>query len=265
MTTTNCFWDGNSQPNPNDDITYNDLWEPWKNIIVSVKTATANISHLQRLARRKITKITTEHFAQALDNRALLENLITIQIAANGQMVSIEFDTTQVMEQFCSEPLSIQGINITFHPDRKPTQKAPRRLMNVSFINIPPEALVTEYLEQFANIEGTPMYITKTHNGKRYCTGTRVYQITKLYQHIPQRLPKLFCRTIICIYDLQPEQTQYNQRRRNNTTRKWQQTVETTDTDSDDSSTNEWQQPRYVKKKNKINKKKDKKKTTTTM
>lgn len=68
MTTTNCLWDGNSQPNPNDDITYNDLWEPWKNIIVSVKTATANISHLQRLATRKNTKITTEHFAQALDN-----------------------------------------------------------------------------------------------------------------------------------------------------------------------------------------------------
>lgn len=68
MTTTNCLWDGNSQPNPNDDITYNNLWEPWKNIIVSVKTATANISHLQRLATRKNTKITTEHFAQALDN-----------------------------------------------------------------------------------------------------------------------------------------------------------------------------------------------------
>ena len=36
--------------------------------------------------------------------------------------------------------------------------------MNVSFINIPPETpeeIVTEFLEQFADIEGNPMYVKK--------------------------------------------------------------------------------------------------------
>ena len=147
MTTRNCGWDDNSPPNLDDELTYNDIWEPWKNIIISVKTATANISHLQRLARRKNVNITTEPFAQALDNRALLNHLITIQIASNGQMVSIELDTKQMMEQLCCEPLSIEGINVTFHPDRKKTYKPTRRLMNISLINIPPEtpeSLVTE-------------------------------------------------------------------------------------------------------------------------
>ena len=69
--------------------------------------------------------IKTEPFAHALDNRDLLKHLVTIQIAPNGNMVSIEFDTKQMMEQFCCEPLSIEGINVTFHPDRKKTSKPP--------------------------------------------------------------------------------------------------------------------------------------------
>ena len=90
--------------------------------------------------------------------------------------------------------------------------------MKISFLNIPPETpeqIVTDFLESYADIEGKPMYVQKIHNGKRHCTGTRVYQITKLYQHIPRRLPNMFDRTIMCIYDLQPEQQQYNERKRN--------------------------------------------------
>ena len=90
--------------------------------------------------------------------------------------------------------------------------------MKISFLNIPPETpeqIVTDFLESYADIEGKPMYVQKIQNGKRYCTGTRVYQITKLYQHIPRRLPNMFGRTIICIYDLQPEQQQYNETKRN--------------------------------------------------
>ena len=266
MSTRNCIWDGNSQPDPidsTDELAYNDIWEPWKNIVISVKTATANISYLQRLARRKNVTIKTENFAQALDNRDLLKHLITIQIASNRNMVSIEFDTKQMMEQFCCEPLSIEGINITFYPDRKKAAKPPRRLMNISLINIPPEtpeAIVTEFLEQYADIEGTPMYVTKTHNGKKYCTGTRVYQITKLFQHIPRRLPRLFGRTIVCIYDIQPERVQYEQRCQNNRTPKRQQIIETTDTESDENSDNQWQQPRNARKKQNQQKKKTRKK-----
>ena len=119
---TNFIWDGNSQTihgDPYDELGYNDLWEPWKNIIISVKTATANITHLQRLAKWKRTHIKTEHIADALDKKGLMVHTITIQIALNGNFVSIEFGTQQIMEQFCSEPLSIQGFNVPFYPDKK--------------------------------------------------------------------------------------------------------------------------------------------------
>ena len=54
----------------------------------------------------------------------------------------------------------------------------------------------------------------KKHNGVIYSTGTRVYWINKLYQHTPGRLPNMFGRTIMCIYDLQPEQQEYYERKK---------------------------------------------------
>ena len=162
------------------------------------------------------------------------------------------------MEQFCCEPLSIQGFNITFYPEGTIKRRPAKRLMNVSFINIPPETpeqIVTELLEEYADIEGTPMYVKKNHNGKTYCTGTRVYQINKLYQHIPRRLPNTFGRTIVYIYDPQPEQLEYNQNRRqhrqnNNRKQTYQTPASTTsDTDSDENTDNQWQQQRYHRKK----------------
>ena len=261
MSTTHCVWDGNSQTELvyDDELDYNNLWEPWKNTIVSVKTATTNISHLQKIAKRKNKQIKTENIAQALENINLLQHTITIQIASNGNFVSIEFDKQEIMEQFCCKPLSIHGFNVTFYPERRKKRPPPRRLMNVSFINIPPETpeeIVMELLEQYADIEGTPMYVKKSHNGRTYCTGTRVYPIHKLYQHIPRRLPNTFGRTIVCIYDIQPEQQEYNQQRRQrqprNKTPIQQQTTEqptSTDTDSDENTDNQWQQQRYYRKK----------------
>ena len=162
------------------------------------------------------------------------------------------------MEQFCCEPLTIQGFNTTFYPEGHLRKKPPKRLMNVSLINIPPETpeqLVTEFLEEYADIKGTPMYVKKSHNGRKYCRGTRVYQINKLYQHIPRRLPNTFGRTIICIYDIQPEQEQYNQQRRQRQTHNRKPTQQTseqstsTDTESDENTDNQWKQQRYYRKK----------------
>ena len=167
MSTTNYVWDGNSQTDQvdnTDKLDYNNLWEQWKNIIISVKTATANITHLQRIAQRKNQQIKTEHITEALENINLLQHTITIQIASNGNFVSIEFGTQQLMEQFCCEPLSIRGLNVTFYPEKRKKRTPPRRLMKVSFINVPPETpeeTVTELLEQYADIEGTAMYVKK--------------------------------------------------------------------------------------------------------
>ena len=130
-------------------------------------------------------------------------------------ILSVEFASQQLKELFCSEPLSIHGLNVTFYPDKRKS-KPKKRLMNISFLNIPPEApeqIVTDLIETYVDIEGKPLYVRKKHKGITYCTGTRVYQITKLYQHIPRRLPNMFGRTMMCIYDLQPEQQQYYKRR----------------------------------------------------
>lgn len=51
-----CVWDGFSyirQSNNEDDLRYNDLYEPWQNIILSVKTAMANISKIQRMFKTR--------------------------------------------------------------------------------------------------------------------------------------------------------------------------------------------------------------------
>ena len=101
----------------------NFVWEPWKNIILSVKTTTANITHLQRLVRQKNTNIKTEYIAEALDKRGRMEHTITIQMAPNGNFTSIEFGTSQIMEQFCSEPLSIQGLNVVSQYKKKINRK----------------------------------------------------------------------------------------------------------------------------------------------
>lgn len=80
--------------------------------------------------------------------------------------------------------------------------------MNVSFLNVPhetPDHLLTYYLNNYADIKGTPLYIKKSHNGIEYSTGIRVYQVTRLYQHIP-RQQGMFGKTIVCIYDAQPEE-----------------------------------------------------------
>ena len=198
-----------------------------------------------------------------------MEHTITIQMAPNGNFTSIEFGTPQIMEQFCSEPLSIQGLNVAFYPDIK-KNKPKKGLMNISLINIPPETpeqIVTEFLESYADIEGKPMYVQKTHNGKTYCTGTRVYQINKQYQHIPRRLPNMLGRTIICIYHIQPEEQEYyererKQRQQNNRTQ-YQQSPDNSDntnTDSDEDTDNPWKQQRYYRKKQNQQKRKQNKK-----
>ena len=86
--------------------------------------------------------------------------------------------------------------------------------MNISFQNIlpeTPEQIIPEFLEMHADIEGSPFQVRKIYNSIEFCTGTRVYQVTRLYQHIPRRLPNMFGRSVVSIYDKQPEQKEYHQ------------------------------------------------------
>lgn len=197
-----CIWDGTNtslNSDNNDDLGYNDLYEPWKNIIVSVETATANIGRIQNTLRKENKYIiNTDNIANASSKRGVLRNTITIQLSSNRNFVSIEFDTQQIMETFCSQHLVIRGFNIECYPDKKKEQSE-KRLMNISFLNIPPEILehlVTDFVNTYSDIECTPLYPKKTHNCLEYCIGTRVYQVTKLYQHIPRLTENIFGRTI---------------------------------------------------------------------
>ena len=71
-----------------DDLEYNDLWEPWKNIITSVKTTKANITRLQNMLKREQKPIiNTDTIAKALDKRGILRHTITIQIASNNNFI----------------------------------------------------------------------------------------------------------------------------------------------------------------------------------
>ena len=75
--------------------------------------------------------------------------------------------------------------------------------MNISFVNIPaetPDEPLTEYLSQFANIVRNPLHIQKDHDGIPYYTGTRVYQVNRLYQHLPRHINNMFGRSVLCIY-----------------------------------------------------------------
>ena len=113
------------------------------------------------------------------------------------------------MEIFCTEPLQIGNHFIRFRPDAKFIKpKQTHQLLNISFLNVPTEApdkALTEFLQQYADIQGKPFYPQKDYQGIPYNTGTRVYQVPKLYQHIPRYIQNMFGRTVKCIYDKQQD------------------------------------------------------------
>ena len=118
------------------------------------------------------------------------------------------------MEAFCNKPLLVRGWNINFCS----TKNLPRekKLLNISFLNVSSEAPdehLTDFLNQYVDIVGTPLHIKKNH-GIYYMTGTRDYQVNTLHQHIPQIQHKMFRRTLLCIYDDQP----INQQKKTKTT-----------------------------------------------
>ena len=52
----NYVWNGqniNINTDLDNDLEYNDLWELWKNIVISVKTANANITRLQNMLKKE--------------------------------------------------------------------------------------------------------------------------------------------------------------------------------------------------------------------
>ena len=190
-----------------EDLGFYHGYEPWKTIIQGIKTATAYIKPFQQLSCQ--VKINRDNIAKALAKNNILRQTRTIQLSSNRKFASVEFHTKELMELFCTESLQIGNHFIRFRPDAKfvkPKQK--HQLLNISFLNVPtevPDEALTEFLEQYADIQGKPFYPQKDYQGIPYNTGTRVYQVSKLYQHIPRYIQNMFRRTVKCIYDKQQE------------------------------------------------------------
>ena len=203
--------ENHSNDNANDDANYMQTYRPWTNVVRGRSTCTTNIFHIQKeLIDNNKPPINRDDIAQALHKRNLLRQTKVIQILSNIKYLSIQFETSQIMETFCTEPLTINDTySTTFLPDfRKRTRKQIEPTY-ISFLNVPSEAeedALTEFVEQHATVVGKPRYPRKKLGEIEYLTGTRVYRVHSIVQHIP-RLISLFGRQIKCIYTNQPEIT----------------------------------------------------------
>lgn len=70
---------------------------------------------------------------------------------------------------------------------------------------------MTQFVEQHATVVGNPRYPIKRLDETEYLTGTKVYRVHKIQQHIPC-LISLFRRQIKCIYDGKPNEQQKPER-----------------------------------------------------
>ena len=151
--------------------------------------------------------ITRKDIATALQNRNLLRQTKAIQISSNIKYVSIQFQTSQLMETFCTEPLTLkENFQITLLPDFRKKHRIPIEPTYISFLHVPSEAdeeSLTQFVQQFATVLGFSRYPIKTHGDIEYFTGTRTYRVMKITNHIP-RFNFLFGRQIKCIYTGQP-------------------------------------------------------------
>ena len=168
--TQHAAWDGtneNIHSNSNEDLGLDHPYEPWKSLTKSIKTVTASIRPIQNIFRKENKRsLNSDDFAEALLKRGVLRNVITIQISSNQNFVSIEFGTKQMMETFCTEPLEIRSFTITFSPETKKSRKP--KLLNISFLNVSsetPDDILTEFLNEYADIKGFPFYPKKHITG----------------------------------------------------------------------------------------------------
>lgn len=101
--------------------------------------------------------------------------------------------------------LILPNIPITFRPDCY--DKIP-----ISVENLPvelPDKEVKTFLSNCATLIGKTYYPGIKHQNKYYTTGTRVYQCTKLTQHIPKHIYH-FERYLRICYDDQPKDNPNN-------------------------------------------------------
>ena len=130
------------------------------------KTCISNINDLQfGLIQTGQQLINRDDIAAALAKRNILRQVKTIQFSSNIKFVSIEFDTSTIKETSCLETVKLkENLIATFMLDCKKPQKIPKTFTFISFLNVPfetNEKLLTDFVDQFADIEGSQIYPKK--------------------------------------------------------------------------------------------------------
>ena len=98
-------WDGTNATIHDDNLIFDNPYEPWKNLIKTTRTVTTNIKGLQKTLRRERDRFLDHNdFAEALDDRDVLRLTETIQVSSNKNFLSITFKSKEIMEAFCTEP-----------------------------------------------------------------------------------------------------------------------------------------------------------------
>ena len=219
----------------NDEIFEQSSFHPWQTVVRGRSTCTANAFDIQHtLKSENQTLISRKDIAEALHKRNILRQTKVIQLSSNLKYISIQFETSMLMETFCTDPLTVRDYSITFKPDFCKNNFRYQEPETISFLNVPSEAdedSMTQFVQQYAVVIAQPRYPTETINDIQYLTGTRIYRVHSRREHIP-RIIKLFGRQIQCIYTKQPEQQEWLLRKKREEQRRQNASLQSDEEDS---------------------------------
>ena len=121
--------DNTNEPNDlnNDTLNYDDPHRPWTMVVRGRSICTANIFDIQKeLIDNNKHPINRNDKAEALHKQNFLRQTKAIQISSNIKCISIQFDTSTIMQTFCSETLELKDqFSILFQPDFRKCQLPP--------------------------------------------------------------------------------------------------------------------------------------------
>lgn len=164
------------------DLDYDNSYRPWTTVIHGRSTCTANIYAIQdELISEKQDPLNSDDIAKSLHNRNLLRQTKVIQISSNRKYIFIQFNTSNIMETFCSKLLKVSGYSIQFLPDFwKRNRRVYYQYTYISFLNVPSEVeeAMTDFVRQYATVVGDPQYPVKSIAGIEYMTGLEFIEST---------------------------------------------------------------------------------------
>ena len=73
--------------------------------------------------------------------------------------MSVQFETSMLMETFCTNPLNVRNFSLTLKPDFTKLQTRYQEAETISFLNLPPEVdedSMTQFVQQYAVVIGHP-------------------------------------------------------------------------------------------------------------